>query len=75
MGALEFPGNWAEKLEVSMGGGFVHPGFAHHRSVTVTLNASGFPLQMDKNGIYKAMGEFDIFINYIEKYLTMRRRS
>ncbi|NWX59186.1 IL10 protein, partial [Promerops cafer] len=31
--------------------------------------------RMSKNGIYKAMGEFDIFINYIEKYLTMRRRS
>ncbi|NXR90824.1 IL10 protein, partial [Hypocryptadius cinnamomeus] len=30
--------------------------------------------RMNKNGIYKAMGEFDIFINYIEKYLTMRRR-
>lgn len=30
---------------------------------------------MDKNGIYKAMGEFDIFINYIEKYLTMRRKN
>lgn len=32
-------------------------------------------LQMNKNGIYKAMGEFDIFINYIEKYLTMKRRN
>ncbi|NXR17771.1 IL10 protein, partial [Cinclus mexicanus] len=31
--------------------------------------------RMSKNGIYKAMGEFDIFINYIEKYLTMRRRN
>ncbi|XP_068852035.1 interleukin-10 [Aphelocoma coerulescens] len=31
--------------------------------------------KMNKNGIYKAMGEFDIFINYIEKYLTMRRRN
>ncbi|XP_002194641.5 interleukin-10 [Taeniopygia guttata] len=31
--------------------------------------------RMDKNGIYKAMGEFDIFINYIEKYLTMRRKN
>ncbi|NWR99659.1 IL10 protein, partial [Motacilla alba] len=31
--------------------------------------------RMDKNGIYKAMGEFDIFINYIEKYLTMKRRN
>ncbi|NWW81936.1 IL10 protein, partial [Climacteris rufus] len=31
--------------------------------------------KMDKNGIYKAMGEFDIFINYIEKYLTMKRRD
>ncbi|NWY67219.1 IL10 protein, partial [Erithacus rubecula] len=29
--------------------------------------------KMNRNGIYKAMGEFDIFINYIEKYLTMRR--
>lgn len=39
------------------------------------MNTLGFALQMDKNGIYKAMGEFDIFINYIEKYLTMGRRS
>ncbi|NXC59542.1 IL10 protein, partial [Aleadryas rufinucha] len=31
--------------------------------------------KMNENGIYKAMGEFDIFINYIEKYLTMRRRN
>ncbi|NXD97151.1 IL10 protein, partial [Chaetorhynchus papuensis] len=31
--------------------------------------------KMDKNGIYKAMGEFDIFINYIEKYLTTRRKN
>ncbi|NXY54174.1 IL10 protein, partial [Callaeas wilsoni] len=31
--------------------------------------------RMDKNGVYKAMGEFDIFINYIEKYLTMKRRN
>ncbi|NWV04601.1 IL10 protein, partial [Ptilonorhynchus violaceus] len=30
--------------------------------------------KMEKNGIYKAMGEFDIFINYLEKYLAMRRR-
>ncbi|XP_057243979.1 interleukin-10-like [Malurus melanocephalus] len=30
---------------------------------------------MHRNGIYKAMGEFDIFINYIEKYLTMGRRK
>ncbi|XP_021233002.1 interleukin-10 [Numida meleagris] len=30
--------------------------------------------KMDKNGIYKAMGEFDIFINYIEEYLMMMRR-
>ncbi|NXA06367.1 IL10 protein, partial [Sapayoa aenigma] len=32
-------------------------------------------IKMDENGIYKAMGEFDIFINYIEKYLTMKRRN
>ncbi|TRZ14313.1 hypothetical protein HGM15179_012797 [Zosterops borbonicus] len=31
--------------------------------------------RMHKNGIYKAMGEFDIFINYIEKYLTMKRKN
>ncbi|XP_031989347.1 interleukin-10 isoform X1 [Corvus moneduloides] len=31
--------------------------------------------KMNKNGIYKAMGEFDIFINYIEKYLMMKRRN
>ncbi|NXA92485.1 IL10 protein, partial [Melanocharis versteri] len=29
--------------------------------------------KMHSNGIYKAMGEFDIFINYVEKFLTMRR--
>ncbi|NXY16737.1 IL10 protein, partial [Atrichornis clamosus] len=31
--------------------------------------------KMNKNGVYKAMGEFDIFINYIEKYLTMKRTN
>ncbi|NXU84146.1 IL10 protein, partial [Xiphorhynchus elegans] len=31
--------------------------------------------KMHQNGIYKAMGEFDIFINYIEKYLMMKRRK
>ncbi|NXR47424.1 IL10 protein, partial [Hippolais icterina] len=31
--------------------------------------------RMNQNGIYKAMGEFDIFINYIEKYLTMTKRN
>ncbi|KAM6114586.1 interleukin-10 [Phoenicopterus ruber ruber] len=31
--------------------------------------------KMNKNGIYKAMGEFDIFINYIEEYLLMKRRK
>ncbi|KAM9255501.1 interleukin-10 [Cariama cristata] len=29
--------------------------------------------KMNENGIYKAMGEFDIFINYIEEYLLMKR--
>lgn len=32
-------------------------------------------LQMNENGIYKAMGEFDIFINYIEEYLLMKRKK
>ncbi|NXH09948.1 IL10 protein, partial [Bucco capensis] len=30
--------------------------------------------QMHENGVYKAMGEFDIFINYIEEYLLMKRK-
>ncbi|NWU88652.1 IL10 protein, partial [Upupa epops] len=30
--------------------------------------------KMNENGIYKAMGEFDIFINYIEEYLLLKRR-
>ncbi|NXX19633.1 IL10 protein, partial [Podargus strigoides] len=30
--------------------------------------------KMNENGIYKAMGEFDIFINYIEEYLLMNRK-
>ncbi|NXI74670.1 IL10 protein, partial [Anseranas semipalmata] len=29
--------------------------------------------KMNENGIYKAMGEFDIFINYIEEYFLMKR--
>nr|XP_009940291.1 PREDICTED: LOW QUALITY PROTEIN: interleukin-10 [Opisthocomus hoazin] len=29
--------------------------------------------KMHESGIYKAMGEFDIFINYIEEYLLMNR--
>ncbi|NXS60365.1 IL10 protein, partial [Brachypteracias leptosomus] len=31
--------------------------------------------KMKENGIYKAMGEFDIFINYMEEYLLMKRRK
>ncbi|KAM9595486.1 interleukin-10 [Harpia harpyja] len=31
--------------------------------------------KMNEHGIYKAMGEFDIFINYIEEYLLMKRRK
>ncbi|XP_010218621.1 PREDICTED: interleukin-10 [Tinamus guttatus] len=31
--------------------------------------------KMNENGIYKAMGEFDIFINYIEEYLMMKGRK
>nr|XP_009670499.1 PREDICTED: interleukin-10 [Struthio camelus australis] len=30
--------------------------------------------KMNENGIYKAMGEFDIFINYIEEYLMKGRK-
>ncbi|NXA52666.1 IL10 protein, partial [Nothocercus julius] len=31
--------------------------------------------KMNENGVYKAMGEFDIFINYIEEYLMMKGRK
>ncbi|NXR08982.1 IL10 protein, partial [Semnornis frantzii] len=31
--------------------------------------------KMNENGIYKAMGEFDIFINYIEEYLMLKRKK
>ncbi|NXD77689.1 IL10 protein, partial [Halcyon senegalensis] len=31
--------------------------------------------KMNENGIYKAMGEFDVFINYIEEYVLMKRRK
>lgn len=31
--------------------------------------------KMNENGVYKAMGEFDIFINYIEEYLMMKRKK
>ncbi|NXG51777.1 IL10 protein, partial [Psilopogon haemacephalus] len=31
--------------------------------------------KMDESGIYKAMGEFDIFINYIEEYLMAKREK
>ncbi|XP_009895472.2 interleukin-10 [Dryobates pubescens] len=31
--------------------------------------------KMNEQGIYKAMGEFDIFINYIEEYLLMKRKN
>ncbi|KAM8988448.1 interleukin-10 isoform 1-T2 [Ara ararauna] len=31
--------------------------------------------KMNENGVYKAMGEFDIFINYIEEYLMMKKRK
>uniref|UniRef100_A0A6J0V6X7 Interleukin family protein n=1 Tax=Pogona vitticeps TaxID=103695 RepID=A0A6J0V6X7_9SAUR len=31
--------------------------------------------QLQEKGIYKAMGEFDIFINYIEEYLIRKMRN
>ncbi|XP_064029966.1 interleukin-10 [Pogoniulus pusillus] len=31
--------------------------------------------KMSENGIYKAMGEFDIFIDYIEEYLMMKSKK
>ncbi|KAM8812874.1 interleukin-10 [Rhynchonycteris naso] len=31
--------------------------------------------QLQDKGVYKAMSEFDIFINYIEEYMTRRMRN
>lgn len=31
--------------------------------------------KLQERGVYKAMGEFDIFINYIEAYMTMKMRK
>ncbi|NWH66371.1 IL10 protein, partial [Geococcyx californianus] len=42
------------------------------RSKTVKRIKETFD-KMNENGIYKAMGEFDIFINYIEEFLLMKR--
>uniref|UniRef100_A0A7M4FP54 Interleukin family protein n=1 Tax=Crocodylus porosus TaxID=8502 RepID=A0A7M4FP54_CROPO len=36
---------------------------------------SAFVPQLHKAGMYKAMGEFDIFIDYIEEYLMMKIRK
>ncbi|XP_025776880.1 interleukin-10 [Puma concolor] len=30
--------------------------------------------KLQEKGVYKAMGEFDIFINYIEAYMTMKMK-
>ncbi|NXU97408.1 IL10 protein, partial [Cettia cetti] len=52
-----------------------HRFFACEESSRSMKNIKETFTRMNKNGVYKAMGEFDIFINYIEKYLTMRRRN
>lgn len=39
------------------------------------LSISYLPTQLQERGVYKAMGEFDIFINYIEAYMTMKMRK
>ncbi|NWZ41165.1 IL10 protein, partial [Brachypodius atriceps] len=59
--------------EVSAGVPLQHSFFTCEESSKSMKNIKETFTRMDKNGIYKAMGEFDIFINYIEKYLTMRR--
>lgn len=30
------------------------------------------PAQLQEKGVYKAMSEFDIFIDYIDAYMTVR---
>lgn len=38
-------------------------------------NISYLPTQLQEKGVYKAMSEFDIFINYIETYMTMKMKK
>ncbi|NXE20897.1 IL10 protein, partial [Ardeotis kori] len=52
-----------------------HRFFTCEKSSKVTQHIKETFDKMDENGIYKAMGEFDIFINYIEEYLQMKRRK
>lgn len=33
------------------------------------------PTQLQEKGVYKAMNEFDIFINCIEEYMTIKMKS
>lgn len=39
------------------------------------LTISCLPTQLQERGVYKAMSEFDIFINYIEAYMTMKMKD
>ncbi|KAM5202350.1 interleukin-10 [Hipposideros larvatus] len=45
-----------------------------NKSAAVEQVKSAF-IQLQDKGVYKAMSEFDIFINYIEEYLTMRMKN
>lgn len=40
----------------------------------LSRHVSYLPTQLQEKGVYKAMSEFDIFINYIETYMTMRMK-
>lgn len=40
-----------------------------------SLDTSSLPTQLQERGVYKAMSEFDIFINYIETYTTMKMEN
>lgn len=40
-----------------------------------SLNTSCLPTQLQERGVYKAMSEFDIFINYIETYVTTKMQK
>lgn len=42
------------------------------RDSDVIFTNSYFLTQLQEKGVYKAMSEFDIFINYIETYMTMK---
>lgn len=61
-------GTWAPESYPSK------PGTHLLTQMGLSLNISYLSTQLQERGVYKAMSEFDIFINYIETYMTLRMK-